>query len=98
MIGSSEMYGVVGSWSGGTGIGMSIAANKVAGVRAALVADAETAVNTRQHNNSNVLCLGERVVGPGLAESILESFLATGFEGGRHEGRVRKIEIDSADG
>ena len=75
-----------------SGIGMSIAANKVAGVRAALVADAETAVNTRQHNNSNVLCLGANQTGAETAKGIVEAFVNTAFEGGRHTQRVDKLE------
>lgn len=76
----------------GTGIGMSIAANKVSGVRCALVHDTFSAKATREHNNSNVLALGERVIGPGLAIDIVELWLNTKFEGGRHERRVNKIE------
>ena len=75
-----------------SGIGMSIAANKVAGVRAALVADAETAANTRQHNNSNVLCLGANQTGAETAKGIVEAFVNTAFEGGRHTQRVDKLE------
>lgn len=75
----------------GTGQGMAMAANRVPGVRAAVVADTFSARATRQHNDANVLCLGERVVGSGLAEDILDVFLSTGFEGGRHAGRVAKI-------
>ena len=76
----------------GTGIGMSIAANKHAGIRAALCADTFSARMTRAHNDSNILCLGERVVGPGLASDIVGAFLEGSFEGGRHERRVAKIE------
>ena len=76
----------------GTGIGISIAANKVKGVRAALCHDAFTATATRAHNNANILCFGERVVGKGVIESMLEAFSNTEFEGGRHAGRVDKIE------
>lgn len=75
----------------GTGQGMVMTANRVPGVRAAVVADTFTARATREHNDANVLCLGERVVGPGLAADILDVFLATAFAGGRHEGRVAKI-------
>lgn len=75
----------------GTGIGMSIAANKHRGIRAALCTTEFEARMTRQHNNANVLCLGERVVGLGLGRAILEAFLDTSFEGGRHENRVRKL-------
>lgn len=75
----------------GTGIGMSIAANKVKGIRCALVHDVFSAKATRQHNDSNVLAMGERVIGPGLARAIVETWLTTKFEGGRHERRVCKI-------
>lgn len=75
----------------GTGIGMSIAANKVKGVRCALVHDLFSAKATRQHNDSNVLAMGERVIGPGLALEIVKVWLETEYEGGRHENRVNKI-------
>ena len=75
----------------GTGIGMSIAANKINGVRAALVGDLFSARATRAHNNSNVLCLGSRVVGGGLASEILKIWLTEGFEGGRHQRRINKV-------
>ncbi|MGI8316610.1 ribose 5-phosphate isomerase B [Halobacillus mangrovi] len=75
----------------GTGIGMSISANKVKGIRAALVHDLFTAKVTREHNDSNVLCMGERVIGPGLAKEIAKTWVSTGFEAGRHERRVSKI-------
>ena len=75
----------------GTGIGMSISANKVKGVRAALVHDLFTAKVTREHNDSNVLCMGERVIGPGLAREIAKTWVSTDFEAGRHERRVSKI-------
>lgn len=75
----------------GTGIGMSIAANKVKGIRCALVHDTFSAKATREHNDSNVLALGERVIGPGLAKEIAAIWLETKFEGGRHERRVNKI-------
>jgi ribose 5-phosphate isomerase B len=76
----------------GSGIGISIAANKVPGVRAALVGDATAARLSRQHNDANVLCLGERLVGPALAEDALKTFLETPFEGGRHARRVEKLD------
>jgi ribose 5-phosphate isomerase B len=76
----------------GTGIGISIAANKVAGVRAALCHDAYTATMTRAHNDANILAFGERVVGKGVIESMIDAFCDTPFEGGRHAGRVGKIE------
>lgn len=75
----------------GTGIGMSIAANKVKGVRCALVHDVYSAKLTRQHNDSNILAMGERVIGPGLAREIAEVWLTSEFEGGRHENRIGKI-------
>ena len=76
-----------------TGVGVSIAANKVPGVRAALVSDESTAALCRQHNNANVLCLGAKTTPPDLAVKILDLFLSTSFEGGRHERRVNKMEI-----
>jgi len=76
----------------GTGIGISISANKVAGIRAALCHDAYTATMCRAHNNANILAFGERVVGKGVVESIIEAFCNTEFEGGRHVTRVNKIE------
>ncbi|MBT8454035.1 MAG: ribose 5-phosphate isomerase B [Deltaproteobacteria bacterium] len=79
----------------GTGIGMSMAANRHPGVRAALCGDVFSASMSRQHNDANVLCVGARVVGPGLAAAILEAFLSHDFEGGRHERRVEKIEASS---
>lgn len=75
----------------GTGIGMSIAANKVKGIRCALVHDVFSAKATRGHNDSNVLAMGERVVGGGLAREIARTWLTEEFEGGRHEKRVQKI-------
>lgn len=75
----------------GTGIGMSIAANKVPGIRCALVHDAFSARATREHNDSNILAMGERVIGPGLAREIVQIWLTTPFAGGRHERRVQKI-------
>ena len=77
----------------GTGIGISIAANKVPGIRAALCTDCFMAEMTRLHNDANILALGGRVVGPGLACKILETFLNTPFSGEeRHLRRIRKIE------
>lgn len=75
----------------GTGIGMSIAANKVAGIRCALTHDVYSAKLTRQHNDSNMIALGERVIGPGLAREIAQTWLETDFEGGRHANRIGKI-------
>jgi ribose 5-phosphate isomerase B len=78
----------------GTGIGMSIAANRHAAVRAAVCTETFSARMARQHNDANLLCLGARVVGVGLAEDILKAFLDASFEGGgRHGKRVAKIEI-----
>ena len=75
----------------GTGIGMSIAANKIPGVRAALCANGHLARMARLHNDANLLCVGARVTGMGLIEEIVEIFLSTPFEGGRHGRRVGKI-------
>jgi ribose 5-phosphate isomerase B len=75
----------------GTGTGMSIAANKVPGVRAALCRSEFEARMARAHNDANVLCLGQRVTGAGLALEIARAFLATPFEGGRHAARVEKL-------
>lgn len=75
----------------GTGIGMSMAANKVKGIRAALCGDCFSARFTRLHNDANVLCMGARVIGAGLALQIVDEFLDTGFEGGRHVVRVEKV-------
>ena len=75
----------------GTGIGMSIAANRHSEIRAALCTDPYCARMTRQHNDANVLCLGARVVGGGLAEEIVTAFFTTSFEGGRHAARVAKL-------
>lgn len=75
----------------GTGIGMSIAANKVKGIRCALVHDVFSAKATREHNDSNILAMGERVVGPGLAREIATVWLKTDYAGGRHESRLSKI-------
>ena len=76
----------------GTGIGMSIAANKVKGARAAHCASEYEARMARLHNDANVLCIGERVVGLGLGAAIVKAFLETRFEGGRHERRVQKLK------
>jgi ribose 5-phosphate isomerase B len=76
---------------GGSGQGEQLAANKVRGVRAALCNDLYTARMARSHNNANVLSIGARVVGEGLAEEILATFLSTPFEGGRHERRVAQL-------
>ncbi len=79
----------------GTGIGISMAANKNPGVRAALCTDTYMARMARQHNDANVLCMGGRVVGPGLALEILDAFLGHEFEGGRHARRVGKLETNT---
>lgn len=76
----------------GTGIGMSIAANKVPGIRAALANDIIAAKLARAHNNANVLCMGGRLIGKELSFEIVKTFLLTAYEGGRHERRLRKIE------
>jgi len=76
----------------GTGIGMSIAANKVPGIRAALAWSESTAKLSRQHNDSNVLCLGERILDPDEAVQFAKVWLSTPFDGGRHAPRVAKLE------
>ena len=75
----------------GTGIGMSMAANKVSGIRAAVVSDVFSARATKEHNNANIICLGERVVGPGLALLIVEEYMKSEYQGGRHQTRIDKI-------
>ena len=84
--------GTVGVLICGTGLGMCMAANRHPGIRAALCHDAYTAEMARRHNDANVLCMGARVLGSGVAEQIVDVFLATRFEGGRHQRRVNKIE------
>jgi ribose 5-phosphate isomerase B len=76
----------------GTGLGMSMVANRYPGVRAAVCGEAYSARMTRMHNDANVLCLGARVIGLGVAEEIVKTFLGTAFEGGRHAARVAKLE------
>ena len=76
----------------GSGIGMSITANRFKGVRAALVHDHYTARIAKAHNNANILCLGARVIAKELAEELVEVWLATEFEGGRHAQRLEKID------
>ncbi len=76
----------------GTGIGMSIAANKIKGIRASVCGDTFSARATRAHNNSNLLCLGQRVIGESLALDIVDMWLKTDFEGGRHQRRIDMIE------
>jgi ribose 5-phosphate isomerase B len=75
----------------GTGIGISMSANKVPGIRAALCHDAYTAAMARAHNDAQILAFGERVVGMGVVQSMIDAFIETEFEGGRHAGRVEKI-------
>ncbi len=75
----------------GTGVGISMAANKMKGIRACCCSDVYSAKLTRQHNNANVLCMGGRVVSGGLAEMMVDNFLETEFEGGRHQRRIDKI-------
>ncbi|MDQ0339402.1 ribose 5-phosphate isomerase B [Caldalkalibacillus uzonensis] len=77
----------------GTGIGMSITANKIRGIRCALAHDTFSAKMTRLHNDSNILAMGERVIGPGLAKEIVKVWLETEFEGGRHARRIDKINV-----
>jgi ribose 5-phosphate isomerase B len=84
------------AWRGiiidGAGIGSCMVANKVPGVRAAMCYDQASAVNSREHNNANVLTLGAGLIGPALARQIVETWLATEFGGGRHARRVEKID------
>ena len=75
----------------GTGIGMSIAANKIKGIRAAHVTDSYSARMTKEHNNANVICLGERITGVEIAKDIVNAYLDAEFAGGRHQARVAKI-------
>ncbi|SFC33209.1 ribose 5-phosphate isomerase B [Clostridium uliginosum] len=75
----------------GTGIGIGISANKVPGIRAALCSDTFSAHATREHNNANILTLGQRVVGTGLALDIVKTFISSEFEGDRHAKRINKI-------
>jgi ribose 5-phosphate isomerase B len=81
----------------GTGVGMSMTANKFPGVRAAVVSNPFTAKSSRQHNDANILCLGERITDEAAAKELLDIWLNEPFEGGRHEKRVNKIkELDKA--
>ncbi len=75
----------------GTGVGISISANKLHGIRACCCSETFSAEYTRRHNDANALCMGGRVVGPGLAAAIVDLFLDTPFEGGRHQRRIDKI-------
>ena len=81
----------------GTGIGMSMAANKFKGIRAAVCGDTFSARFTRLHNDANLLCMGARVIGPGLAKDIVDQFLTNDFEGGRHQIRVDMITAYEAE-
>ena len=93
VVGGTAEMGIV---LGGSGQGEQISANKVHGVRAALCNELYTARMARQHNNANVLSMGARVVAPALAEEIMQIFLSTEFEGGRHERRIEEIaEIEA---
>jgi len=83
--------GTIGVLICGTGIGMSIAANKHHGIRAALVYNEETAALAHQHNNANIICLGARELSPEKASSFVNIFLASAFENGRHQHRIDKI-------
>jgi ribose 5-phosphate isomerase B len=94
VVGDAGSYGLVVC---GTGIGISISANKVPGVRAALVHDDFTAAAARAHNDANVLAIGARVIGPGVAESAVRAFRSTQFAGGRHQRRVDLIETAAKD-
>ncbi len=82
----------------GTGIGISIAANKIPGVRAAVVHDDFTAAASRAHNDANVIALGARVIGPGVAESAINVFRTTQFAGGRHQRRIDQLAALDKDG
>ena len=89
VLSDSESFGILIC---GTGIGMSLAANKHSGIRAALCHDAYTTQMAREHNDANILCFGQRVVGLGTIESMLEAWVKTEFAGGRHATRVELIE------
>ncbi|MBN1295904.1 ribose 5-phosphate isomerase B [bacterium] len=82
----------------GTGLGMAIAANKVRGARAVTLSEPYSARMARAHNDANIMTLGSRVIGPELAQMIVETFLTTDFEGGRHQRRVAKLETPSDTG
>lgn len=94
VVGDVGTYGLVVC---GTGIGISIAANKIPGIRAALVHDDFTAAAARAHNDANVIAIGARVIGPGVAESAVRAFRSTQFAGGRHQRRVDLIETAAKD-
>ena len=82
----------------GSGIGIAMAANKVVGCRAATVHDATSARLAREHNDANVICIGERLTGPEVAREALDAWLGASFEGGRHAGRVAKLDALGAEG
>ena len=82
----------------GTGVGISMSANKIHGIRACCCSDSFSAEYTRRHNDANALCLGGRVVGPGLAIQLVDLFLNTPFEGGRHQRRIDKLTALEARG
>jgi ribose 5-phosphate isomerase B len=84
-------FGTMGLIVCGTGIGISIAANKIKGIRAAVVHDDFTAAAARAHNDANVVAMGARVIGPGVAESALSVFRSTQFSGGRHQRRIDQL-------
>jgi ribose 5-phosphate isomerase B len=88
MAGRADVFGLIVC---GTGQGVGMVANRMPGIRAAVCSDVFSAKMARAHNDANVLCMGQRVVGPGLAAEILATFCATSFEGGRHQRRVDKI-------
>lgn len=82
----------------GSGIGISIAANKIKGIRAACVSEMYSAAMSRRHNNANILCFGSRVVGPDVALALCQAFLEASFEGGRHADRVAQLtQLDEGD-
>lgn len=81
----------------GSGLGICMAANKIQGVRAATVHDVTSARLTRQHNDANVICLGERLIGPQVALDAVDAWLEASFEGGRHAGRVDKLDALGSD-
>ncbi|NLJ71982.1 MAG: ribose 5-phosphate isomerase B [Syntrophomonadaceae bacterium] len=85
-------YNILGIIICGTGIGISIAANKIPGIRAALCQDIYTARLAREHNNANIVSIGARITGPGLATEIVKTFIKTDFLEGRHQRRVEKIK------
>ena len=91
---SKEGFGILVC---GSGVGMSISANRFKGIRAALCSEPLSAKMTRLHNDANVLCLGARMIGTDMSEAILEAFLYTEFEGGRHKIRIDKIELNEGE-